>query len=244
MLLGSYLSGIGYDCHIDNSAEKCDNCRKELSEASESFEAVEADITEMMMNEVEEEGDFFQMPEVGSSIVLDNLRVLSLQTDVKTFALEFQMALKEAEGKCTVCRASNATEGYDHRYNDRTCKYVGWEQCAGCLSTDHSRSGQCPIKVQFPGHVGICFRCGLGKRIGEVILHDGGYHGCHGYEKDIIFPFCWYIWRSSRPMLRGLVDIEIMTDKNYSDWLTKMQEGVMNAWVVFTEGWKLMNGGL
>ena len=31
MLLGSYLSGIGYDCHIDNSAEKCDNCRKELS---------------------------------------------------------------------------------------------------------------------------------------------------------------------------------------------------------------------
>jgi hypothetical protein len=34
------------------------------------------------------------------------------------------------------------------------------------------------------------------------------------------------------------------TDKNYSDWLTKMQEGVMNVWVVFTEGWKLMNGGL
>jgi hypothetical protein len=80
MLLGSYLSGIRYDCHIDNSAEKCDNCRKQLTEASESFEAVEADVTAMMMNEVEEEGDFFLTPEVGSTIVLDNLNVLSLQT--------------------------------------------------------------------------------------------------------------------------------------------------------------------
>ena len=74
MLLGSYLSGIGYNCHIDNSAEKCDNCRKQLTEASESFEAVEADVTAMMMNEVEEQDDFFQTPEVGSTILLDNLK--------------------------------------------------------------------------------------------------------------------------------------------------------------------------
>jgi hypothetical protein len=159
-ILGSYLDGTGYDCHIYGNASLCDNCDSDIAEENENTMVASAEAME----------DFYIMPAVGSIIVADSGNEQQRQKNVRDFALRFQSAMNEVVGTCTVCKASGSSDD-KHRFSS-SCSCVR-RRCLGCLSNEHFITKQCPCpnKLKFAPNVGICFRCGISNRIQQVILH-------------------------------------------------------------------------
>src|ERR1700733_7108366 len=136
MLLGSYLDGTGYECRNFDDVTFCDNCSSDTTE----------EIQNTMVTTTEAMEDFYIMPAVGSLLVADSGNEEQRQKNLGDFALRFQSAINEAEGTCTVCKASGSSD-CRHSFSNR-CSYVSGRRCIGCLSSEHSRVNECPNKLK------------------------------------------------------------------------------------------------
>jgi hypothetical protein len=158
MLLGSYLDGTGYECRNFKDVTFCDNCS---SDTTDEIPNTTVATTEAME-------DFYIMPAVGSLPVADSGNEEQRQKNLGDFALRFQSAMNDAEGTCTVCKASGSSD-CRHIFS-AGCSYIERRRCIGCLSSEHPWANQCRNKLKFMPNVGICYRCGLTNRIQQVRL--------------------------------------------------------------------------